>query len=56
MIEMMIGWLDEKIELNNRMIAADEKLSDFDIFLMADNEMMEKIKSELLKHKEVTDD
>lgn len=48
MIEMMIGWLDGKIELNNRMLAEAKELSDFDIFLMADNEMMEKIKSELL--------
>lgn len=29
------------------MIAADKKLSDFEIFLMADNEMMEKIKDAL---------
>lgn len=47
MLEMMIDWLNGKIEANNRAMAANEVLSDFDLFLKADNEMMEKIKDAL---------
>lgn len=49
MLEMMIDWIDTKIELNNRLLSNRKELSDFDIYLMADNEMLEKIKEELLK-------
>ena len=52
MLEMMIGWIDGKIALNKHMIEDENKLSDFEIFLLADNDMLTEIKEELLKRKE----
>lgn len=47
MLEMMIDWLEVKIETNNRMLAKDRNLSDFELYLMSDNSMMERIKDVL---------
>ena len=48
MLEMMIEWIDGKIALNKHMIEDENKPSDFEIFLLADNNMLTKIKEELL--------
>lgn len=56
MLEMMIGWLDGKIKINKLMIENEDNLSDFELFLMHDNEMLAKIKEELLKREEAADD
>lgn len=45
----MIEWIDGKIALNKRMIEDESKPSDFEIFLLADIDMLAKIKVELLK-------
>lgn len=45
----MIEWIDGKIALNKRMIEDENKPSDFENFLLADNNMLTKIKEELLK-------
>lgn len=45
----MIEWIDSKIALNKHMIEDESKPSDFEIFLLADNHMLAKIKEELLK-------
>ena len=42
-------WIDGKIALNKHMIEDENKPSDFEIFLLADNDMLTKIKEELLK-------
>ena len=47
----MIEWIDGKIALNKHMIEDESKPSDFEIFLLADNRMLAKIKEELLKRK-----
>ena len=44
----MIEWIDGKITLNKHMIE-DGNLSDFETFLLADIDMLTKIKEELLK-------
>lgn len=49
MLEMMIEWIDTKIALNKHMIENEDKPSDFEIFLLADNRMLAEIKKELLK-------
>ncbi|OFR41649.1 hypothetical protein HMPREF2887_05690 [Streptococcus sp. HMSC071H03] len=51
MIEM-IEWIDGKIALNKHMIEDENKPSDFEIFLLADNNMLTKIKEELLKRED----
>lgn len=48
MVEI-IEWIDGKIALNKHMIEDENKPSDFEIFLLADNRMLAKIKEELLK-------
>lgn len=48
MVEI-IEWIDGKIALNKRMIEDENKPSDFEIFLLADIDMLTKIKEELLK-------
>ena len=48
MIEM-IEWIDGKITLNKHMIEDEGNPSDFEIFLLADIDMLTKIKVELLK-------
>lgn len=45
----MIEWIDGKIVLNKRMIEDEGNPSDFEIFLLADIDMLTKIKVELLK-------
>lgn len=45
----MIEWIDGKIALNKHMIEDENKPSDFEIFLLADIDMLTKIKEELLK-------
>jgi hypothetical protein len=50
----MIGWIDSKIALNKHMIEDENKPSDFEIFLLADNNMLAKIKEELLKREAIT--
>lgn len=45
----MIEWIDGKMALNKRMIEDEGNPSDFEIFLLADNHMLTKIKEELLK-------
>lgn len=49
MLEMMIEWIDGKITLNKHMIEDEGNPSDFEIFLLADIDMLTKIKVELLK-------
>lgn len=49
MLEMIIGWIDGKIALNKHMIEDEGNPSDFEMFLLADNHMLTKIKEELLK-------
>ena len=48
MVEI-IEWIDGKIALNKHMIEGEGNPSDFEIFLLADNNMLAKIKAELLK-------
>ncbi len=48
MVEI-IEWIDGKIALNKRMIEDEGNPSDFEIFLLADIDMLTKIKVELLK-------
>ena len=48
MIEM-IEWIDGKITVNKHMIEDEGNPSDFEIFLLADIDMLTKIKVELLK-------
>ena len=45
----MIEWIDDKIALNKHMIEDENKPSDFEMFLLADNHMLTEIKVELLK-------
>jgi hypothetical protein len=45
----MIEWIDGKITLNKHMIEDEGNLSDFETFLLADIDMLTKIKEELLK-------
>lgn len=45
----LIEWIDGKIALNKHMIEDENKPSDFEIFLLADIDMLTKIKEELLK-------
>ncbi len=48
MVEI-IEWIDGKIALNKHMIEDEGNPSDFEIFLLADIDMLTKIKVELLK-------
>lgn len=45
----LIEWIDGKIALNKHMIEDEGNPSDFEIFLLADIDMLTKIKEELLK-------
>ena len=48
MVEI-IEWIDGKIAFNKHMIEDEGNPSDFEIFLLADIDMLTKIKVELLK-------